>query len=269
MGISDKKVFQLYHDLVGVVGVVTDEQAGKLFKAILAYVNGQPPRLDDPVVLVAFQPIKQQLDRNHEAYLRILERNKENGKKGGRPKKTQENPENPVGYLGTQENPSEPKKADKDKDKDIKIKKETSKKKTKLDILYELPLPESLGFGFSETWKQWLSYLNQARKLPTAMTATKQLEKLEQWGAAAATCAIEKSIECGWRGLFKPTPQELANLPQQDNEPQSLPEPEGWREAALKYPQDVQQRIGDTWENVPEELKGYLIEDIAKLQTQE
>ena len=269
MGISEKKVFQLYHDLVGVVGVMTDEQAGKLLKAILAYVNGQPPELDDPVVLVAFQPARQQLDRDHEAYLRILERNKENGKKGGRPKKTQQNPENPVGYLGTQANPSKPKKADTDTDtdtdKDITTKKEPSKKKTKLQILYEIPIPSSLGLDFIDTWKEWLDYLNESRKLPTTTTATKQLEKLERWGPSAAKVAIDKSISSGWKGLFEPTPQELASNSQPVAEIQAtLAEPVGWKEAARRYPEETQQRIGDTWENVPEELKGYLIEDCNK-----
>lgn len=37
-----------------------------------------------------------------------------------------------------------------------------------------------------------------------------------------------------------------------------------WKEAALRYPEDTQQRIGDTWEDVPDELKGYLIEDCNK-----
>jgi hypothetical protein len=41
----------------------------------------------------------------------------------------------------------------------------------------------------------------------------------------------------------------------------TLAEPVGWKEVKLRYPEDTQQRIGDTWEDVPEELKGYLIED--------
>lgn len=43
MSINGKKAFQLYHDMAGVVGVMTDEQAGKLLKAILTYVNGNEP----------------------------------------------------------------------------------------------------------------------------------------------------------------------------------------------------------------------------------
>ena len=98
--------------MAGVVGVMTDEQAGKLLKAILTYVNGSDPEFDDPVAMVAFQPVRMQLERDHQSYVNTVIRNRENGRKGGRPKKTQENP---VGYLG---NPNKPKKADTDTDTD-------------------------------------------------------------------------------------------------------------------------------------------------------
>jgi hypothetical protein len=119
MSINGKKVFQLYHDMAGVVGVMTDEQAGKLLKAILTYVNGSDPEFDDPVAMVAFQPVRMQLERDHQSYVNTVIRNRENGRKGGRPKKTQENP---VGYLG---NPSKPKKADTDTDTDKETDKDT------------------------------------------------------------------------------------------------------------------------------------------------
>lgn len=142
-------------------------------------------------------------------------------------------------------------------------------KKTKLQILYEIPIPSSLGLDFIDTWKEWLDYLNESRKLPTTTTATKQLEKLERWGPSAAKVAIDKSISSGWKGLFEPTPQELANNLEPAAEIKAtLAEPVGWQEAARKYPEDVQQRIfsnGDTWEDVPNELKAYLIEDTKPL----
>ena len=107
--------------MAGVVGVMTDEQAGKLLKAILTYVNGTDPEFDDPVAMVAFQPVRMQLERDHQSYVNTVIRNRENGRKGGRPKKTQENP---VGYLG---NPSKPKKADTDTDTDNDIDKDNVK----------------------------------------------------------------------------------------------------------------------------------------------
>ena len=66
------------------------------------------PEAPDKLTQIAFIPIKTTLKRDLDKYEEQKERNRENGKKGGRPKKTEENPKNPVGYL---ENPIKAKKA--------------------------------------------------------------------------------------------------------------------------------------------------------------
>ena len=136
-----KNSFILYQDYEQHIQLLTDEQAGKLLKAIFAYNQGIPFDLD-PVTKMAFSFIKAGLDRDNEKYQSILNRNKNNGLKGGRPKNQdlnqQENPNNPVGFLGTQNNPDEPKKADNDtdnendnvSDSETVKKKNTKKKKT-------------------------------------------------------------------------------------------------------------------------------------------
>lgn len=112
-----KKSFILYQDYEQHIDLLTDEQAGKLLKAIFKFNAGNVPELD-PVVQMAFSFIKSNLERDNGKYASIIERNKNNGLKGGRPKipETQNNPNNPVGFLGTQNNPEEPKKADTDTD---------------------------------------------------------------------------------------------------------------------------------------------------------
>lgn len=112
---ENKKSFNLYCDIIHTVEKLSDEQSGKLFKHILRYVNDQTPITDDPLIDIVFEPIKQSLKRDLEKYLNIIERNKKNGSKGGRPKKNDNelnNPNNPVGFLETQNNPEKPKKAD-------------------------------------------------------------------------------------------------------------------------------------------------------------
>lgn len=111
---KNKKSFLLYCDIHNTVSMLPDEYAGKLFKHILAYVNDLNPTTDDMLLQIAFEPIKQTLIRDLDKYNNIIERNKDNGSKGGRPKK--ENPNNPVGFLETQRNPKKPKKADIDID---------------------------------------------------------------------------------------------------------------------------------------------------------
>jgi hypothetical protein len=81
-----KKSFLLYCDYIHTIEKLTDQQAGKLFKHILQYVNDQDPQLDDLLLDIAFEPIKQQLKRDLKKYEGIVQRNTDNGKKGGRPK---------------------------------------------------------------------------------------------------------------------------------------------------------------------------------------
>ena len=113
-----KKSFLLYLDSLNVLDDLTDEEAGKIFKAIRSYESDGTYMLEG-LLNAVFTPFKTMLDNNEEKYQAVLERNKQNGMKGGRPKKdiseeeTQENPKNPVGFSKTQPNP---KKHDNDND---------------------------------------------------------------------------------------------------------------------------------------------------------
>ena len=61
---KDKKGFILYCDMQYTIEKLTDEQAGKLFKHILKYVNDEDPVCEDFLIEIAFEPIKQQLKRD-------------------------------------------------------------------------------------------------------------------------------------------------------------------------------------------------------------
>ena len=96
---------------------LSDEQSGKLIKAIGEFSDGvENPIITDPLVMGIFLAIKRDFQLQAENYLKIVERNRLNGKSGGRPK-TQLTQQNPLGSLVTQHNPQNLK--DKDKDKDI------------------------------------------------------------------------------------------------------------------------------------------------------
>ena len=58
----------MYRDTIHSVNHLTDEQAGKLFKHVLAYVNDEDPQTEDKVILLAFEPIKQYLKRDLRKY---------------------------------------------------------------------------------------------------------------------------------------------------------------------------------------------------------
>ena len=80
---ENKTSFVLYVDSVHVVNKLSDEISGKLFKLILAYVNDENPVVDDPLLEIAFEPIKQQLKRDLKKWNSIREKRSEAGKKGG------------------------------------------------------------------------------------------------------------------------------------------------------------------------------------------
>ena len=112
-----KKSFQLYTDLIDFVNgsnvhnvevePMTDEEAGRLFKWILEYVNDlHPPIPKDIKYVVAI--VKRQLDDDLESWKKQCEVNRRNGALGGRPKKPKETQENPFGFTKTQENPQKP-----------------------------------------------------------------------------------------------------------------------------------------------------------------
>ena len=113
---SKRKSFLIYIDSLPVLDDLNDEQAGRLFKAISAHHTGVDLELDS-LTKIAFSPFKSQFARDDEKYQRIVERNKNNGLKGGRPK-TEDNQEEAKKPSGLSGNPSKARKADSDSDSD-------------------------------------------------------------------------------------------------------------------------------------------------------
>ena len=86
---EDKKSFQLYNDYIDHFSLMSDEEAGKLIKAIFCYVNDLPCEELAGLPLMAFSFIRSQLKRDSDKYDARCEINRRNGKLGGRPKKVQ------------------------------------------------------------------------------------------------------------------------------------------------------------------------------------
>jgi hypothetical protein len=107
-----KKTFILHVDSLLILNEMTNEQKGILFDAILKYHLGEDVELDF-AMRMAFAPFKNQFIRDEESYNAVVERNRQNGKNGGRPPK-EENPKNPVGLEKTQLNQENPKNLDTD-----------------------------------------------------------------------------------------------------------------------------------------------------------
>lgn len=102
---ENKKSFILYCDLIHTVNKLPNEKAGELFKHILSYVNDENPHTEDLIIQIAFEPVKLQLKRDLVKWENYIEKQRQNGKNGGRPTKAKETQK-------TQAFLEEPKKAD-------------------------------------------------------------------------------------------------------------------------------------------------------------
>ena len=80
-----KKSIIIYADCIAILEELTYEQAGRLFKAILSYVNDEPvtETEGDPAIKMAFKVLKTQIDRDADKYERICEKRREYGRLGG------------------------------------------------------------------------------------------------------------------------------------------------------------------------------------------
>ena len=131
----DKSSFLIYLDYEEQFNLLTDEQIGQLMRAIIKYEKTREiPQLNG-IVKMAFSFIKTQLDRDREKYEARCEKNRENAKKGGRPRKNQKDN---LKANGFNENQMDAKKSDDDKedeedneediDNDLLLKKEKEEK---------------------------------------------------------------------------------------------------------------------------------------------
>ena len=88
-----KDSFILYTEQKEVINKLSDEQAGKLIKAIYEYVETEKMPELDPLLDIVIIPFKQNLDRNKEKYNKISEIRAKAGAKGGKQKKQKQTKE--------------------------------------------------------------------------------------------------------------------------------------------------------------------------------
>lgn len=138
---KQKSSFLIYHEYREPLKLLTDEQRGQLLMALIDYSeSGVVPELDG-ISMMAFSFIQSQMDRDSKKYENRCSSNRENGKKGGRPKKEnalEENPKNPMGFEEIEKKTKNPKKPikikNKDKEKDIN---KNTMCKSEADALFE------------------------------------------------------------------------------------------------------------------------------------
>ena len=121
-----KNSFILYTEQKAVIDKLTDEQAGKLIKAIYAHETGEEMELDSILDLV-ITPFLTSLERNTEKYQKRVETNKKNIAK----RWNEDDTKNTNGKNGIQNdtNDTNGNDSDSDSDNDSDLKKENIKRK--------------------------------------------------------------------------------------------------------------------------------------------
>jgi len=153
---ENKKSFILYADQQGVINQLPDDVAGRLIKHIFAYVNDENPITDELIVNIAFEPIKQTLKRDLRRWEEYIEKQSLNGKKGGRPKKTNETQK-------TQAFLEKPKKADSVSVSDSVNVKSIFIPPTIQELKNEFPLLDSQRFHDFYSSKGWMVGKNKMK----------------------------------------------------------------------------------------------------------
>lgn len=109
---------------------LSDDEAGKVIKALLAYCNGKDPEPLTGGAKIVFGLLRRQFERDSESYESKRLKLSENGRKGGRPK-ANESKENQLLFSESKKSQEEEKEEDKEKDKE----EYKDKKKEKADAL--------------------------------------------------------------------------------------------------------------------------------------
>ena len=111
---------KVFGDLSATVDLLSDAEAGRLLKSLLHYINDREDELLGQEKLV-FAMLKSQIDRDAASYAAYADKQRENGRKGGRPAKAKpfsENPKNPSLFSETQKSQEKEEEKDKDKEKE-------------------------------------------------------------------------------------------------------------------------------------------------------
>lgn len=182
---KDKNSFLLYCDIIHTVEKLDDVQAGKLFKHLLKYVNDQDPTPENPLVEIAFEPIKQSLKRDLIKYEGIRERNRENANKRW----------NATASDRIPKVPNDTKNADSDSVSDSVISKDiyTKQKFSFLSSLIEGGFDEKLS-------REWMQVRKQKKAVNTETAFKKFITQVELHGGDK-NYILRNCVERSWAGF--------------------------------------------------------------------
>ena len=172
------KYLKVFTDFADAMEELGDAERGRLFTAMLKYAE--------------------QIDRMAAECEGRAKTSRENGSKGGRPKKTQGNPKNPVGFSKTQK--SQDKDNDKDKDKD-KENIPSGNNTPPTPPMGRVDVPESL----IENWNGFCEMRKKIKKPLTDRAAKMILNELERLAPGdnhTKGLILDQSVKRCWQDVY-------------------------------------------------------------------
>jgi hypothetical protein len=209
---DSKKSFVLYTDMIHNMKKLSKEQLGELFMMILEHENGNKEvTTEDILVDFAFGTIKLQLDRDANKYKQFIEKQRDNGKRGGRPKKASKSQK-------TQPLNKKPKKAYNDTDSvtDNDTETETPKNRKKgKQGKTENGSPASVGVGAREAevdvWPTFDDFWDAYDKKTGREPCEKKWKKLKQSDKEGIMRHVPAYVESTPDKSFRKNPQTYLN----------------------------------------------------------
>jgi len=194
---KDKKGFILYADLIKVVSKLPDETAGKLFKIILSYVNDLEVSIDDLLLEIAFEPIKNQLKRDLVKFEKVKHKRSEAGKRSAELralKKEEQNPTNSTSVESVQQTSTNPTVTDTVNDT-------VTDNVTDIHTTYVEEPPQTNNITEELFLKRWCDARTYYDKLPTNIKRLTTFEKIDFTDLARDYKLLE--FEQAMKGLFQ------------------------------------------------------------------
>ena len=188
------KYLKVFTDFADAMEELGDAERGRLFTAMLKYAEtGAAPDFRGNERFI-WPVAKLQIDRMAAECEERAKTSRENGSKGGRPKKTQGNPKNPAGFSKTQ------KSQDKDKDKD----KENSPSGNNTPPTHprgRVDVPEAL----MENWNGFCEMRKKIKKPLTDRAAKMILNELERLAPGdnhTKGLILDQSVKRCWQDVY-------------------------------------------------------------------
>lgn len=205
---ENKKSIILYIDLINTFEALEDDEAGRLVKHLLRYVNDLNPVAPDKLTKIAFEPIKLQLKRDLVIWEAIKKEKAKSGHTGGvksgivRRLKKEKKEANEANALKLEAKRSKTKQTEANEAVTVTV--------TVTDTVTEIKEKEMpfTSENFQVLWQNWKKYRLQEFKQTyksgqSESAALTHLAKISGGNEQVATEIINQSFSNQWRGLFE------------------------------------------------------------------